>query len=293
MKKRRGLGRGLEALIPLSESDGEPGELTHRPVTRRVPLGQIRPNPEQPRRVFAPEELAELADSIRIHGVLQPLLAREVADGYELIAGERRLRAAEIAGLKEVPVILHTGIGGGFEQRLELSLVENLQRSDLNAVEEARAMRRLLEEFGLTQEAVAERLGKSRVAVANTVRLLSLPGSILNAVETGAISAAHARALLGLASAAQQLAAVERIVREKWSSHQTEDWVRTRINSGPPRERRSRRQVDPNTQALEEEFRRALGTRVLLTRLKQGGRLIIEFYSDEELEGLRQRLVSN
>jgi ParB family chromosome partitioning protein len=292
MKKRRGLGRGLEALIPVSESDAEPGDLSPRPVTRRVPLGQIRPNPEQPRRVFAPDELAELADSIRIHGVLQPLLAREVADGYELIAGERRLRAAEIAGLREVPVILHSGIGGGFEQRLELSLVENLQRSDLNPIEEARAMKRLLEEFGLTQESVAERLGKGRVAVANTVRLLLLPEAILKAVESGAISAAHARALLALPSTAQQLAAVERIIKEKWSSHQTEDWVRSRVTSGSPRDRRSRRAADPNTQALEEEFRRALGTRVLLTRLKQGGRLIIEFYSDEELEALRQRLTT-
>jgi ParB family chromosome partitioning protein len=291
MNKRRGLGRGLEALIPSGEYVDEVGvdNSSRRRFAMQIPIGEVRPNPEQPRRAFERESLQELADSIRLHGVLQPLLVREGMDGFELIAGERRLRAAELAGLSEVPVIVHPTSGGRREERLELALVENLQRTDLNAIEEARAMQRLLREFGLTQEAVAERLGKSRVAVANIVRLLGLPAEVLDLVENGALSAGHARALLSLPSGAQQRAAAELVLKHRWSVRETEDWVRARV-AGEPRVKAPTPAADPDTAALEDEFRRALGTKVILSRLRKGGRLTIEFYSDDELEALRQRL---
>lgn len=291
MNKRRGLGRGLEALIPSGEYVEELSD--HRARRRfalQIAIGEIKPNPEQPRRAFDPISLQELADSIRIHGILQPLLVREGLAGYELIAGERRLRAAEIAGLAEVPVIVHPGSGGRLEERLELALVENLQRADLNPIEQARAIQRLLRDFGLTQEALGERIGKNRVAIAQSVRLLGLPEPAVKAIETGAISAGHGIALLGLPTAAQQLVGLERVIREHWSVRQTEEWVRARATEAGTRRPRRVAVADPETRAVEEEFRRALGTKVVLTRLKLGGRLTIEFYSNEELEALRRRL---
>ena len=293
MNRRRGLGRGLEALIPSGEVADEEGGPGPQPSGGlHVRIDSIRPNPDQPRRAFDTVALQELAESIREHGVLQPLLVRERADGYELVAGERRLRAARLAGLREVPVVLHDRLIAGADERLELSLIENLQRVDLNPVEEARAIRRLLEEFGMTQEAVAERLGKGRVSIANAVRLLGLPQAALSAVEGGLITAAHGRALLGLRSAAQQLALLDRVIREQWSVRQTEEWVRLNQAGGPtPRAVRARKGVSPETLALEQEFRNALGTKVILTRFKEGGRLTIEFYSDEELEALRLKLI--
>ena len=291
MNKRRGLGRGLEALIPSGEYVEELSDnRARRRFALQIAIGEIKPNPEQPRRAFDPISLQELADSIRIHGILQPLLVREGLAGYELIAGERRLRAAEIAGLAEVPVIVHPGSGGRLEERLELALVENLQRTDLNPIEEARAIQRLLRDFGLTHESLAERIGKNRVAIAQSVRLLGLPEPAVKAIETGAISAGHGIALLGLPSAAQQLVGLERVIREHWSVRQTEEWVRARATEAGTRRPRRVAVADPETRAVEEEFRRALGTKVVLTRLKQGGRLTIEFYSHEELEALRRRL---
>jgi len=292
MNKRRGLGRGLEALIPSGEYVEELGTESgaRRRYALQIPIADIKPNPEQPRRAFDPTALRELADSIRMHGILQPLLVREGLAGYELIAGERRLRAAEIAGLNEVPVIVHPGSGGRLEERLELALVENLQRTDLNAIEEARAIQRLLRDFGLTQEALGERIGKNRVTIAQSVRLLGLPEPAVKAIESGAVSAGHGTALLGLPSTAQQLVGLERIVREHWSVRQTEEWVRARATEAGARSPRRVTASDPETRAIEEEFRRALGTKVVLTRLKHGGRLTIEFYSNEEFETLRRRL---
>jgi ParB family chromosome partitioning protein len=293
MNKRRGLGRGLEALIPSGEYlDDTAVGMAQRQQALRIPIQDIRPNPDQPRQAFGPEALQELADSIRQHGILQPLLVRELPDdGYELIAGERRLRAAQIAGLTEVPVIIHNGSTDTADERLQLSLIENLQRSDLNPVEEARAIQRLLMEFGLTQDAVADRLAKGRVAVANTVRLLRLPKSAVDALEAGVITAGHAKALLGLATLAQQEAALQQIIDGHWSVRQTEDWVRSREGASRRREPRQRIGVDAETLALEGEFRSALGTKVILTRIKDGGRLTIEFYSDTELDVLRAKLI--
>ena len=293
MNKRRGLGRGLEALIPSGEYVEELGTESgaRRRFALQIPIADIRPNPEQPRRGFDPVSLQELADSIRMHGILQPLLVREGLAGYELIAGERRLRAAEIAGLTEVPVIVHPGSGGRLEERLELALVENLQRTDLNPMEEARAMQRLLRDFGLTQDALAERLGKNPVTIAQRVRLLGLPEPAIKAIETGAITAGHGVALLGIPSVSDQLVGLERITREHWNVRQTEAWVRSRATEMGSRKLRHRSASDPETRALEDEFRQALGTKVVLTRLRNGGRLTIEFYSNEELEALRRRVI--
>ena len=293
MNKRRGLGRGLEALIPSGEYIEELGTESgaRRRFALQIRIADIKPNPEQPRRAFDPAALQELADSIRMHGVLQPLLVREGLAGYELIAGERRLRAAEIAGLREVPVIVHPGSGGRLEERLELALVENLQRTDLNAIEEARAIQRLLRDFGLTQEALGERIGKNRVTIGQTVRLLGLPEPAIKAIESSTITAGHGVALLGLPTASQQLVGLERVIREHWSVRQTEEWVRARATEAGARRPRVAVAADPETRAVEEEFRRALGTKVVLTRLKHGGRLTIEFYSNEELDALRRRLI--
>lgn len=293
MNKRRGLGRGLDALIPSGDYVEELGadSRARRRYALQIPITQLKPNPEQPRRTFDPTALHELADSIRVHGILQPLLVREGLEGYEVIAGERRLRAAEIAGLAEVPVIVHPGSGGRLEERLELALVENLQRTDLNPIEEARAMQRLLRDFGLTQEALGERIGKTRVAIGQTIRLLGLPEPAIKAIENGAISAAHGVALLGLPTAAQQLVGLERVIREHWSVRQTEEWVRARaVEAGTRRLRPRSTNPDPELRALEDELRRSLGTKVIITKLKQGGRLTIEFYSPEALEDLRRRL---
>jgi ParB family chromosome partitioning protein len=260
-----------------------------------VPIAQISHNPDQPRRSFDQASLRELAESIRVHGILQPLVVRESLQGYELIAGERRLRAAQMVGLDEVPVVIHASSERRQEDRLELALVENLQRTDLNPMEEARAMQRLLREFGLTHEALGQRIGKGTVAVAQAVRLLGLPEPAIAAIENGQISAGHGIALLGLPNRAQQLAGLEQIVREHWNVRQTETWARgVALEAGTRqlrvRRRRAAGQNDPETRALEDEFRRALGTKVLLTRVKDGGRLVIEFYSNEELEELRRRL---
>src|SRR2546428_2411193 len=259
----------------------------------QIAITDTRPNPKQPRRGFEPGSLQELADSIRMHGILQPLLVREGLAGYELIAGERRLRAAEIAGLTEVPVIVHPSSGGRLEERLELALVENLQRTDLNPIEEARAIQRLLRDFGLTQEALGERIGKNRVTIAQSVRLLGLPEPAIKAIEGGATTAGHGIALLGLPTAAQQLVGLERVIREHWSVRQTDEWARARATEAGTRQPRRVAAADPETRAVEEEFRRALGTKVVLTRVKNGGRLTIEFYSDEELEALRGRLTTH
>src|SRR3989454_4892674 len=192
----------------------------------QIAIPDIRPNPEQPRRGFEPGSLQELADSIRMHGILQPLLVREGLAGYELIAGERRLRAAEIAGLSEAPVIAHPGSGGRLEERLELALVENLQRTDLNPMEEARAMQRLLRDFGLTQDALAERLGKNPVTIAQRVRLLGLPEPAIKAIESGAITAGHGVALLGISSVLGQLVGLRRSTLPHWDVARAEVWGR-------------------------------------------------------------------
>jgi ParB family transcriptional regulator, chromosome partitioning protein len=288
MTEKRGLGRGLGALIPSAGGVDE------------VDIDLVAPNPEQPRLGMAPEALEELAASVREHGLLQPLVVtRLVSDSgavsYQLIAGERRLRAARQAGLTKVPVVVRETTPRGM---LELALVENLQRADLGPLEEARAFRRLADDFGLTQEEISARIGRSRTAVANTLRLLTLPDTIKDGLTTGRITEGHARALLGLPDDPARLALYAEVLARGLSVRETEELVRrlressldaaaTKPATSPARER-SR---DPDLAAIEERLRASLGTQVRLERGRKGGRIVIQFYGDEDLEGLIARLL--
>ena len=280
--RKSGLGRGLEALIPAAEE----AEAAARGVIE-APLASIAPNPLQPRAPIRDQDLVELAASIEEHGIIQPLVVSRAPDGYQLIAGERRWRAARLAGLSQVPVIVKDVAPS---EMLELALVENVQRSDLNALEEAMAYRQLIDEFALTQEQVARRVGKSRVAVANTLRLLKAARGVQEALLEDRISEGHARALLGLVQAEAQEAALKTVLKHGLNVRQTEELVR-RLLGQDREEQRPAREVSPETRALEARFREALGTKVNLTRSGKGGRVVIYFYSDEELDALYERIV--
>jgi ParB family chromosome partitioning protein len=279
MSARRGLGKGLEALIPLAEEPA--GGLA------QVPVGTITANPMQPRTTLDPDALAELADSVGEHGLIQPLIVTQQGpERYQLIAGERRWQAARMAGLATVPVIIKEATP---QQALELALVENIQRADLNPLEEATAYRQLVDEFGLTQEQVAGRVGKSRVAVTNTMRLLRLPSEVRQALADGAIREGHARALLALQSEEEQVLALKAVVKRAMSVRQTEELVRRLLAEPQPKEKEP---VSPETQALEEDFRGTLGTKVNLYRNRKGkGRLVVHFYSEEELQTIYDVIV--
>lgn len=293
--KRRALGRGLEALIPSTGFAGEVavGATREHQQALRVPTREVRSNPLQPRTRFPQAELEELAASIRQHGILQPLLVREVSDGYELIAGERRLRAAQLAGLEDVPVIVRRSPATTPRDQLALSLIENLQRSDLNPIEEGRALKRLTDDFGYTQEEAAQALGKGRAAVANSLRLLALPERAVRALEEGVITVGHGKAILALPTDGDRERALDAILEGSFTVRQAEELARkyaaaVRRHKGAARTRRG---PDPQTAALEDALRQALGTKVILTRVKNGGRIVIEFYSDAELDALFTRLV--
>jgi ParB family chromosome partitioning protein len=318
-KPRAALGRGLNALIPgggIAPTMGDNGLESADSANRvrgaalEVPIESIHPNPQQPRHEFSAEALKDLADSIREHGVLQPLIVtrNDSADGYYLIAGERRWRAAREAGLSTVPVIVKEA---NPEEMLALALVENIQRADLNPLEEAQAYRELMDSFHLTQAEVARRVGRSRSAVANLVRLLNLPREIIEALHSGTISEGHARVLFMLDGREAQLAMMERVIAEGYSVRQTEEMVR-RVKEGlvlepeapampaedpplttpPARAAKARRApADLETTALEDHFRGALKTKVQLSRSREGGRLVIHFYSEEMLEHLYRLLV--
>jgi ParB family chromosome partitioning protein len=282
-QQRRGLGKGLGALIPATEVSG--------PGLSEVAVDLIVPNPMQPRVALDAEALQELADSIREHGLIQPLIVTSIQDPasdaqYQIIAGERRWEAAKMAGLARVPVVIKEATP---QKMLELALVENIQRADLNPLEEAAAYRQLMDDFGLTQEQVAEKVGKSRVTVANSVRLLRLPDEIKRALAEGQISEGHARALLAINKRADQLKILEAIVKKGLSVRQTEEMVRRIVAGVQPRRRDE--PPSPETEALENEFRNALGTKVRLFRSKKGGKLVIQFYSEEELEAIYRIIV--
>lgn len=271
----RGLGRGLGALIPTSTSAG----------LRNIPVQEIKPNPWQPRTHFDAHELQELAQSIREHGVLQPILVSQQPDGsFQLITGERRWRAVQLAGLPTIPALVKEATP---QASLELALVENIQRRDLNPLEEAHAYRQLLDEHGLTQEQLAQRIGKSRVAVTNTLRLLHVPDEVREALANGAITEGHARAILTANGETRRLAVLERIVEDHLSVRDAEALARE-LNSN----RTLAAPVDPDVERLEDAFRHALGTRVRLLRSRNGGgRLVIHFYSDDELQGIYEAIV--
>jgi len=269
-----GLGRGLGSLIPASD-DGV-GEIS---------IAQIQPNPRQPRHLVDAAEVAELAASIRDHGVLQPIVVTRAEDteGYVLIAGERRWLAAKLAGLDRIPAVVKDVTPQGM---LELALVENIQRADLNPLEEAAAFQQLMAEFGLTQEQVARRVGRSRPTIANSVRLLGLPDVVQHALARGEISEGHARALLGATEPSDLRDLFRQVVDGELSVRQTEELVRRRRQVVPTPIVREEPPVDFEARQIEQLFRDALGTRVEVIRRGTGGRLIIHFYNDEQLQGL-------
>ncbi len=285
MSKRRGLGRGLDALIPGAEEQQPAGQSAG---LRLIPITAIQPNPHQPRSHMEEAALQELADSISVHGLIQPLIVQDNGgEQYTLIAGERRWRAAQRAGLQEVPAVVKEATP---LEMLELALIENIQRADLNPLEEALAYQQLIEEFGLTQVEVARRVGKSRPAVANTVRLLNLPPNIQQAVIDGKISGGHARALLSLPTPEAQTAVLSSILQSDLSVRQTESLVNKMLSGEKPRPKPLRRKP-PHVQSLEADFRQSLGTRVEIETSGRGGRVVIHYYSDEELQAIYEAIV--
>ena len=293
MTTRRGLGKGLGALIPPGDAAAAAG----RPPAgvAEVSVEEIAPNPRQPREAIDAQALAELADSIRTHGLIQPLVLAMAPDGattrYYLVAGERRWRASQLAGLKAVPAIVKEVTPQGM---LELALVENVQRADLNPLEEAAAYQSLVEEFGLTQEVVAARVGKSRVAVANSMRLLRLPDAAKAAVMAGVIREGHARALLGLADDDLIEQGLAVVIENELTVRQTEELVRRtlqRVQEQASEDTPGEEEESPETRELESRLRDALGTKVNLFRSRRGGRIVIHFYSEEELGSIYDMLV--
>jgi ParB family chromosome partitioning protein len=278
-KSRRALGRGLDALIPAAESQAGAAE---------IPVARVSTNPHQPRQTISEESLAELVASIREHGVIQPLVVTQVGEEYQLIAGERRWRAAQLAGLTTVPAIVKESTP---QQMLELALVENVQRADLNPLEEAGAYRQLMDEFGLTQEEVAERVGKSRTAVANTVRLLKLANDVKEALAAERISEGHARALLALSTAALQRQAMSVIEARGLNVRQAEALVRQM--QAEPEEPAPKVELSSQDRDAIERFQQRLGTKVNLVRAKKGGRVVIHFYSEEELQAIYEAIIGD
>lgn len=281
MPKKPALGRGLSALIPTSRPQRETGG------PRTVPVALLDANRRQPRRRFDDDGLDELARSIAKTGILQPVLVTREGERYRILAGERRVRAARLAGLAEVPVLVREGVQD--RDHLLLALVENVQRRDLTALEEAEAYRHLREDFGLTQEGVAERVGKDRATVANALRLLKLPATVREALESGALTAGHARALLALSSAEDQEVLAREIARRGLSVRAVEARVAALVKGGAAK-RKKTRAVDADTRDAEVRLGRALGTRVEIRRKKRGGEVRIAFYSEEELIGLFERM---
>jgi ParB family chromosome partitioning protein len=268
-----GLGRGLDALIPGSRD--ERGVL-------EIAMERVAANPDQPRTTFDETTLGELAASIAVHGVIQPIIVRERADGgYELVAGERRLRAARLAGLETIPAIVRDTDGD--TASLELALIENIQREDLNPIDTALAYRELIERFGLTHEAVARQVGKSRVAVSNAIRLLDLAPETRAAIVDGRISEGHGRALAAITIPELQRAVLTVVLERGLSVRQTEELVRRKRTEAA---RAERTPLSHDLQDLEAQLRGVLATRVGIVRTRRGGRLVIDFYSDEELDRL-------
>ncbi len=277
MAKRPGLGRGLDALIP-------PGSTSFQSAAKNnvvdVDVNLIIPNSHQPRKEMDPGELEHLAASIREHGIIQPLILMPISSDnkYELIAGERRLRAAKIAGLNTVPAIMRKA---NEQEKLELALIENIQRTDLGSLETAEAYRQLADDFNLSHDEIAKRVGKSRVSVTNTIRLLKLPEAVRMALAQHKISEGHARALLGLNSVQAQLAVLETVLKFEYSVRQTEELVRKYGGDRPAR--KTKAEPLPEISALEERLRSQLGMRVNLDHHGEKGRIVIHYYSNEEL----------
>jgi ParB family chromosome partitioning protein len=306
MNNNQSLGRGLASLIPQKQKSFDDRTAGDKPAENspqmpaktqveslqdeflEVPIGKIALNPQQPRHDFAEEELRDLAASIKKHGIIQPLVAAKIApEQYELIAGERRLKAASLAGLKMVPVIVREGEGE--REKLEIALIENIQRKDLNVVEEARAYKKLIEEFDLTQEEISERVGKSRSAVANKVRLLNLPVEIQRSLIEGKISEGHARSILAVENPEKQRALFELILKNNLTVRQAEDKVRE-VTVNTHKRRIGAAAADPVLKEKEEQLSAVLGTKVQIKKSGGGGKIVIDFYSPEELEQITTKL---
>ncbi len=282
--RRGGLGRGLESLIPGIGTDDDTGG------AQSVDVGALEPNPHQPRVRWDPEQLESLAASIREHGIIQPIVVTRATGStpYQIVAGERRWRAAQLAGLRSVPVLVREATPA---QLLELALVENVQRADLNPIEEALAYRQLSTEFGLTQAAIAERVGKSRPAIANAIRLLSAPESIQEAVANEVITAGHAKALLAIDDLTTQEHLLKQVIKAGLNVRETERLVQRAAEASRRTRAAAPRRVDPAVAAVEASLQRALGTRVELARRGESGRIVISFHSDEELNAILERIV--
>ena len=287
--KRPALGRGLSALIPAASSvpvSVSPGPEAHRPLELDIDL--LTPNPKQPRTYIDEQPLEELAQSIRANGVIQPILVRRVDERYEIVAGERRWRAAQRAGLLKVPVTIRDVPD---ERLLQVALIENIQREDLNAIEEAQAYRRLAEEHQMSQEAIATAVGKDRATVANYIRLLRLPPEVRNELSSGVLSMGHARALLALPDEAGQKRVAREVVARGLSVRDTEAIIRREAT--PPVPTPPASPTDPNTRAAEEQLRLALGTRVRIVQRGGSGRIEVDFNNELELQRLFELLVSH
>jgi ParB family chromosome partitioning protein len=275
----------IPATAPVSPSPVAASPVSYADAQiQEIELAKVVPNPYQPRKQFKPEALQELADSIKEHGVIQPLVVTETPTGYELVVGERRFRASQLAGLVRVPAIVKKSLGD--QTKLEVALIENIQRQELNPIEEAQAYDRLIKTFNLTQEQVAKKVGKSRPSITNTLRLLNLPAEIQRGVIEGRISEGHARAILGLTDPEKQLLMYKAIVEQGLNVRQVEAKVR---------ELSVRRQLDaaapdPKLMALETELRGKLGTQVKIQRQGRGGKITIEFFSDEELDEIIHKM---
>ncbi|MGB4870865.1 MAG: ParB/RepB/Spo0J family partition protein [Candidatus Promineifilaceae bacterium] len=281
MTKKHGLGRGLGALIPTADTAVSNDDI------RLIPVANIYPNPHQPRTAFNDEQLAELAASITEHGLIQPLVVTQQDGKFILIAGERRWRASQLAGLEKLPAIIKEATP---QAMLELAIIENIQRADLNALEEAFAYQQLMEGFGLTQEEVAKRVGKGRSTVANLLRLLTLPPNIQQAVSDGQISGAHGRALLPLPTPEMQTNAMKQIMKLDLSVRQTEQHVKNLLAEEKPAPK-PKKKLPPELADLQTQFEHSLGTRVTINKKRKGGQVVIHYYSDEELQSIYETIV--
>ncbi|WP_391118736.1 ParB/RepB/Spo0J family partition protein [Psychrobacillus sp. L3] len=275
----KGLGKGLNALFP-----GE--DFNHLEKVEKIDLVKIKPNPFQPRKVFDEEAMADLSESIKEHGVLQPIIVRKKGSKYEIVVGERRFRASGLAGLEEIPAVVREL---NDQQMMEIAILENLQREDLTAIEEAEAYQNLMENLNLTQEQLAFRLGKSRPHIANHLRLLSLPAEVRNAISNGELSMGHGKALLGLKKKKNIPLIMLKTLKENLNVRQLEALVQ-RLNDNVPRETIKEEKKDIFTVEKETELREIFGTSVSITKSKNKGKIEIEFYSDDDLERILQLL---
>jgi len=279
--QRRALGKGLSALLPTRPHDPLPPEPFTEPSPHTIPIDSIDANPTQPRRVFQPDRLAELAQSIRENGIIQPLVVRKAGDRYQLVAGERRWRAAKLAGLEQVPAVVQEIPD---DRLLEVTLVENIQREDLNPIETANAFSRLNSELSLSAEEIGRRTGKDRTTIVNSLRLLQLPGDLQQLVSERRLSAGHARCLLSLPNADLQREVAEKAVAQGWSVRQMERTTQ-RMTEGRKPKHVDEVETDPNVKAAIEEMTRVLGTKVrIIEKANQKGRIEIEYYSTEDLD---------